>query len=190
MFVVKYLSLYDNFGQESAYPYEDNYLKIHKIKQGPNKGKIQFRFIIPTDNMFYSKKDEENKSSMVLGCVKILDTKYENNSQIRKIELGPVRFRKVAPNTMESVFVEFLIDMGYEADKSTMYAESRYGIFSNLLKELKEKFSNELKVVAENANNLGDVIDNIKNIRQKVFDYLKPHFSEWQLQRSAKQYNL
>lgn len=193
---MNHIKIYEEFESEyiNPFPYQDNYLRIHKIKQGPNKGKIHFIFIIPTeyDTVKHIKKDEENKYSMVLGCIKILDTEYENNPQIRNIELGPVRFRKVAPNTMESVFIEFLISMGYETEDKAgnMYSAARFGEFSELLKDLKDTFSDELGKVAETAKNLGEVMDNLKILRNEIFETLKNHFEDWQLQRSIKSYNL
>jgi hypothetical protein len=107
---MKYLKLFEDsknmrkFEKVPAIRYEDDYLKIHKIKEGPNKGKIIFKFNEKIDRGL-----DWSSLSVMSGCAKILDTKYEKIPEIRNIELSDdKKFRRVHSNSIDVILQNFL----------------------------------------------------------------------------------
>lgn len=149
------IKIFKELKVDSYWAFEDEKLKIHKILNGPNKGKILFYFLNEETNLF------NDKFSMLLGCAMILDTKYERKKEIREITLGPIQFRKVYVNTITAILERFC-----EYD-------------NKLISIMKERFSEQLKQIPENSNNLGDMIDALKIIKY-----------EFKLITEPKKYNL
>ena len=82
----------------SYWQFKDEYLGIHKVLNGENKGKIQFRF-------FNNKKNDfSDKYSVMSGSALLLGTKYVNYTEIREITIENALFRKVQINTIEYIF--------------------------------------------------------------------------------------
>jgi hypothetical protein len=153
---VKYIRFFESFEKQNYWAYEDNFLRIHKILNPPNNGKILFRFYDEKSNDF------NIKYSMMAGCAKLLGTKYENNPEVRSITLGN-RFREVKVNTMDSIFRNFLVELGYERQR--MFGDS-------LAKELRNEFGDYLQKIPSDAKNLGDIIDGLKELQSIVEPYV------------------
>lgn len=123
--------------------FEDKYLKIQLIKNGVNKGKIMFRFFNNDTKQF------SDKYSMMYSAAILLDSKYERISEIRNIPIGPVLFRKVQTNTLDAIIRKFCTN----AVDMILYAS---------------KFSNEIKNIPMNANNMGDIFDGLRDVRDRI----------------------
>ena len=157
--------------------FESKYFKVHKITSGPNKDKISFRF-------YNEENDTYNiKCSAILGCTRIIDTKYESNEKLRSIDIGGKKFRKVYYNSIESILKEFLIynytdeqikKMGYYLDIRKLITIFG-GIFSKIM--------NESKII-------GDVIDKLKIIKKEITKKQYEHFKKWKFDNDTKKYNL
>jgi len=175
---MKYLKIYENFDESFKKPYfafEDDFLTIHKINNGVNKGKILFKFL--------DKTGFDNPYSMTLGCAKILDSEYENYSDIREIKIEG-RFIKVQKNTAEAILHEFLLDMGYEIPSMSMKW------VYDIKEKLWEEFEDKIISIPGHAKDLGDVLDGLRKVRNEVFEFQKDHFEKWQLDRDINKYNL
>jgi hypothetical protein len=148
--------------------YIDEFLYVYKIK-GFAKGKIIFKLY----NKDAREADQKwSTFSMLSGCAQILDTKYENKPEIRNITLGSAKFRKVMPNTIDRVFFDFLKDLGYNRNSNPL-----------VIKELKVEYQEKLKQIPKAAINLGDVLDELKKIRELIRE-------KWILLIDMVKYNL
>jgi hypothetical protein len=165
-----------NFEKMPAIQFEDDYLKVHKIKEGPNNGKILLKFNDDRDmNTTWS------VLSMTSGCAKILDTKYEKIPEIRKVELS--NFRVVHSNSIDVILENFLKQMGYEDNNILWYK-------SEVMVKLKELFADKIKMCVNSAKDLGEVMDNLRKVREEIFEFQKPHYEEWEMRKNANKYNL
>lgn len=180
---MKYLKTYEekyeidlNFDKiNSYYLFEDNYLKIKKIKNGENKGKIFFNFF--EDYALIS------KSSLMLGCAKILDTKYEKNKNIRNIEISDsIKFRKVQPNTMDAILKIFINKIGYPEKEVKNIFSKRYNEMMSI--------DNDIRMIALRSKNLGEVLDGLKKIQESFIESERERFEEWEFQNNIKNFNL
>ena len=167
MKIKKFENIGDYFNKDKRYEFEDEDLQIEKISYGPNNGKIQIRF--------YDKetKSYSYKCSMMAGCTRLIDTEYENYPEIRKNELAPdydelKKLRKVQANTIESILKYFLEKNGINQDE---------------LKEVELifllKYKDEIINIAKNAKNLGDILDDLR----EIYNQLKFYYD-------VKKYNL
>ena len=169
----------------SPIKFEDDRIIVHQIKTGQNKGKILFKF----NNEIQSSWD---KYSMMSGCAKIIDTEYEKVPEIREVELGDSKFRKVQGNTIDVVLYEFLKDMGYENEPND-FGIGKGDVLWNGSQEmlkLKVNFSDKIKMIPADAKNLGEILDKLRVVREKIFEFQKDHFERWEIERSAKRYNV
>jgi hypothetical protein len=159
---VKYLRLFE----ELWFEYEDNFLRIQRIKGGPNKGKVNFSFK-------YINKSTSlptwSKYSPVAACVKLLDTKYEKDSKIRNIQIS---IPDVKQSTMDAVFRNFLKKLGYTDKKELIGADSH-------VRSLRKMFGEDVKNIGIKAHNIGDILDGLKEIESIIEPYL-----------SSQKYNL
>jgi len=170
---MKLIKLFEEYNTDYL-AFNDEYLSIHKILNGANKGKIRFILHDPLTG------GGDYKYSMMGGCGYILGTKYDKMPEVRNITVGG--FRKVPTNTMEHIFNDFIEDMGYE---DLVYAHER-----KIKEDLLKNFGDEIKKVAEESYNLGDILDGLKNIQNKVFSHLKNDYEEWRLKKDTDKYNL
>ena len=175
------IKLFDEY-INTATMFSDENLDITKILHGPNIGKIGFSIHVKKDktDLHVQKSVFGGKYSMFYGSILIIGTKYEKMSEIRRIETG--RFRKISTNTMESIFTEFMKDMGYN---DLSFTKERI-----IVEDLIRKFGEQIEKVATNSQNLGEIIDGLKSIRNQVFDYLKKDFEEWIFKRDVDKYNI
>ena len=164
-----FLEKYDTF--------EDKNLIVHQIKHGENMGKIFFRF------RNKDTKEFTDKYMMVYGCVKILDTKYEKNTIIRNIKLGPIKFRKVQVNTLGATLNTFLKDLGYD----NMEIDN---VKKRSLSTIIPKFHDKVRELVMTAKNLGDVLDGLREIREYIFNNQREYYEEWKLNKKITKYNL
>lgn len=153
------VKIFEDFekSNDSYWVFEDEYLKIHKILHGANKGKILFRIFNPKENNF------NDKFSMMYGAAIILGTKYTNYPQIREIKLGPIKFRKVQPNTIDAIISNFLKDLKHDDDVSTLWIE--------MFSKMKFKFEKYIKKIAEESIDLGEVFDGLKKVKDEIEIY-------------------
>ena len=86
---------------------------------------------------------------MMYSAARLLYTKYANNSEIRNIPIGPVLFRKVQTNTLDAIIRRFCTNN----DDIILY---------------KSKFSDEIKNIPMNANNMGDVFDGLRQVGDRI----------------------
>lgn len=176
-----------NFEKVPAIQFENDYLKIHKITEGPNKGKILFKFNENNDTKWSS-------LSMVSGCAEILDTKYENIPEIRNVELSDnEKFRNVHGNTIDVVLQKFLTQMGYVSINKNIFDRFVSDVLwyrSEIMVNLKNLFTDKIKMCADSAKDLGEVTDLLKKVRDEVFEYQKDHYDDWELKRNITKYNL
>ena len=185
---MKYLMKLENFTKSKIYlkyfnaenkwfAFADDNLRIHKIKNGANKDKIIFA--TP-----YRENEVEtwSKQSLMLGCTSLLDTEHENNPEVRKIEIGGMKFRKIQNTTLGAISRYFLMQMGF--------SKERVNIIYNGLRILRPIFVDELRKLAETAKNLGEVIDGLKIIREEFFNSNKDEYDAWRLDTDTKKYNL
>lgn len=163
-------------GGDSNFPFKDDKIKIHQVKNGPNKGKIGINFI-----------DENQKFAYASGCARLLDTEYEHNIEIRNVKISP-KFKKITQFSVEVILRYFLLDMGYVEDVDNNI-ENVIWVGSDVMTILKDKFEDDFKEL-ENSKNLGDVMDGLRKIRDEVFEFQREHFEEWEMNRNAKKYNL
>lgn len=176
IYYIMKIVLFENY--DSWFFFDDSNIRVHKIKNGPNQGKIRFYFLNVSSSLY-------SKCSMGLSCFRILDTKYEKNSEIRNITLGPKRFRILQANTNHTIIKEFVFDILKNHDAGELFSVSHK--FINLL-EL--KFEEKLKNIAVDCKNLGEVMDNLKKIRNEMMEYIKNDLEEWILDQDTKKYNL
>jgi uncharacterized protein YpbB len=164
-----------------AIQFQDEYLIVHKVTEGPNKGLIKFKV--------YEESSERYSItySMLYGAAFLLDSKYETNEQIRNIKLENIaKFRKVNDNTIDAIIFEFLKDIGYSKDKIERMRFDSY----HSIKELNTIFFSAIKEVAKYSKNIGEVFDGLRRIRDGFFYYEKPYFDEWKLKNNQEKYNL
>lgn len=133
----------ESYKTDNYWVFKDDFLKIRKLTKEPVEGKILFRF-------YYEKY--EDVCSMLYGCAKLLNTKYENNDQIRGITLGD--YRKVNTSSINAILRLFC-----QNDEE-------------LAKRIKIKYSDDIYKIVDNAHNLGDVIDGLRIFYDKKIDIL------------------
>ena len=56
--------------------------------------------------------------------------------------------------------------------------------------KLKVNFSDKIKMIPADAKNLGEILDKLRVVREKIFEFQKDHFERWEIERSAKRYNV
>lgn len=176
---------YSDYDKSSYWAYSDNFIKIHKILNGVNKGKIQFRFFDEnaSHGQYFS-----YKCSMMFGVAKLLDTKYANLPEIRDITIGSIKFRKTHSNTIEHILKLFTkIDFSCynnpdDKDKSLI---KRIISSSSIL-----KFGDNIKEISLTAQNLGDIFDKLKILRDEVYEYQKELLERYIIELDTKKYNL
>lgn len=101
---MKYIKMYEYVvGSSGKYKFDDGNLKIFQIVEGPNKGKISFRF--PSEDTFHG----YDSNSLILGASKILDTDYINNPDIRNIELMDYKYKKLTTSTKYTTIMQFFM---------------------------------------------------------------------------------
>lgn len=163
--------------------FQDSNLTIIEIIEGVNKDKISFR-IYGDDGLWEG-------YSMIAGCVKILDTDYINNSDIRKIEINGEKFRAVQDRTITDVFIEFLIDMGFDkksaTDSNRLINKNAQHWNSNYDNNI---FAKKIRKLTKNARNLGDIFDGLKKIREEFYVFEKEDYEKWKLENTMKKFNL
>lgn len=175
---MKYLNTYEikKYPNTKFYwAYESKDFKVHKIITGPNKDKISFRF--------YDKSNDNYsiKCSTILGCAKVVDTKYENDENLRSIEIGGDKFRRVYINSVEAIIRLFIID-----EFSKDFFNSKYFDFKRLINIFGSIFGKVLR----DAKNIGNVIDNLKILKQKMLKMEEENFKKWKFENDTKKYNL
>lgn len=185
---MKRLKIYDNFYTSNSYKkpfvFTEVKLKIHKIPNGVNKDKITFRFFNKINN------DYTDKCSLMLGCARVIGTKYENNTEIRNIEIGGDKFRKVLYNTVETIILLFLKDLNYtklgKYEINTISGEKYYINTKKLVYLFTDYFQN----ILTNAINIGDVIDELKKLKPKIIKKHQDIFDEWLLDKNINKFNI
>lgn len=164
-----------------AIQFQDEYLIVHKVTEGTNKGLIKFKV--------YEESSERYSItySMLYGAAFLLDSKYETNEQIRNIKLENIaKFRKVNDNTIDAIIFTFLEDIGY--DKESIDKMKFGGEHS--IKVLNLMIFSAIKKVAKNSKNLGEVFDGLREIRDEFFEFEKPYYNEWKTKKDQEKYNL
>lgn len=155
--------------------YKDNFVKVHKILHGVNQGKI--RFII-----FDDKKDEFIRYSMLFGAAKLLDTEYSDNTKIRNITIDPnPRFRKVSLITTEAI-----INLFFKKHDLHVFKE----LDSEFVRNEETKYKDDIQEVANNAKNLGDIFDGLRDIRNNFEKSHKELIDEHKLKTDTNKYNI
>lgn len=163
---MKYLRLFES----EYFIYEDDYLRIQQIKNGPNKGKTIFSF--------YYKNPRNgipswSKYSPLAACVRMIDTKYEKMSEIRNIDLMNTNIsREVKESTMDAVFRNYLSKLGFR-DREDLFKADNY------LRDLRKNFGSNIQEFVNKAECVGDLMDGIK----EVWEYIEPYLD-------TKKYNL
>ena len=183
-----YIKLYEEYliehdGKYPAAQFQDDYMIVHKVTEGSNKGRIKFKFYDEDD------KNYSNICSMIFGATKILDTKYIDNEQIREVKIGGIKFRKVPANTIDVVLNCFLEQMGYNPTTWRQNPEE-HSDREQLIKILKEVFEYKIKNVALESKDLGDIFDNLLKVRDEIFEFQKEHYVEYDSKRMSKKYNV
>ena len=155
---MKYLKLFENL----YYEYEDDRWRIQKIKSGPNKGKIniQKRYFKEGQPQLTG---EWTKFSPLAGCVRFLDTKYENDPRIRQIQYD-YSSKEVNISTMDAVFRNFLSKLGYKSKEDLFGAES-------IIRGLRVEFGKYLQEISNNAKTLGELMDGLREVEELVEPY-------------------
>jgi hypothetical protein len=166
--------------------FKDEYLGIHKILHGVNEGKIQFIFFNDKKNNF------SDKYSLMSGSAMILDTKYVDNIEIRKIIIEPP-LKKLFVNTKEYILNTFISTP--PTSEKNIYDSIKEPIvlgnyLRNLIENLKIVLGYKLEKIATESNNLGEIFDKLKIFREDVIQFQKEHFEKWELDRDTKKYNL
>ena len=178
-----YIKQFEDYSKDSYWAFEDDYLKIHKILHGTNRGKIQFR--TPNKENPYTL----NKFSMMYGASVLLDTKYVNLPEIREIEIGRELFRKVATNTMDSIMIEFTKRIDF-TDYDNVNDKDGFTIKRLLISSATFKFGDKIKEIALEAKNLGDIFDNLKIVKDEVYEYQTEMYNNFKLELDMKKYNM
>jgi hypothetical protein len=178
---MKYLKIFEEYND--MFQYKDNYVEVQKIVYGPNKGKIRFYFYEPSTDEHHLGTLDRYSTSLLLGCYKLLGTKYETMSEIRDIKLdSEPKFRKVQTNTADTIMKRLMVDLGYE--------ENMYAHLPKLREPIRAIFEPKLKQLPIEAKKLGDIIDWIRKFRDDFFAFQREEFEQWELERSMKKYNL
>lgn len=168
------LMLFEKYS--SYFDFDDGNVRVHKIKNGPNRGKIRF---------YFQEEDEGySKWSMGMGCNKLLDTKYAENEEIRKITLGHLaKFNKLQPNTTHAIIKNLI---SRELKKLNLPDDVPYSIMNKVEYEFKEI----LKNIALDCKNLGEVIDKLKNIDVRMSDFIYGYIKQIEFDDRINKYNL
>jgi hypothetical protein len=152
MEITKYSDI-DNC-DSSFYIFDDKYLRIHKIKSGPNAGKYRF-YIYDSENDRYIRR-----YSLAYGIYNILDTKYENDKRIHSFTIEVNRFKIIQPNTISAIINDILSNFN-NMEKIEKLRKER---------EIERKYKGDMKEMLLSCNTLGeciikirDVVDEIKN---------------------------
>ena len=175
---MKHLKIFEDYSLNFAF--EDENLKIEKILYGNNKDKISFRFYI--DDIL------SHKSSLMYGCSEILDSKYENNVNVRKIEIGGIKFRQIHENTIRFIIDDFLKKTDYDKDFfQYMPGKIKVNTIRNIIKI---HFTKDFTEIIEKSKNLGEVLDKLKRLRNEILDFLIDYYEEYQLNKDTNKYNL
>ena len=177
---------YSDYDKLSYWQYSDKFLKIHKILNGANKGKIQFRFF---DKDAGVGNEFSNKYSMMFGATKLLNTKYVDLPEIREITLGPVLFRKVPTNTMESIIREFTEKIDFSSydnpdDKDNFLINRILSSATTL------RYEDRIREIALKSENLGEVFDKLKIISDEAYEFQKELYDKMKLELDIKKYNM
>lgn len=188
---MKRLKKYDNFYTSNSYKgpfvFTDDYkLKIHKIPNGINKDKITFRFFNKINN------DYTDRCSLMLGCARVIGTKYENDTELRNIEIGGSKFRKNHYITIEAIINYFIKDLNYKKYRPSKYEivspdGEKYYVNNKYLVTL---FEADFQNIVENANIIGDIIDELKKLKPKILKVQQNHYDEWALNKNINKYNI
>ena len=180
---MKYLKIYEDFEKYPAVQFQDEYMIVHKVTVGDNKGRIKFKFYDEED------KNYSNICSMMFGAAKILDTNYIDNEEIRKLKIVKNKFKKVPTNTIDVVLNCFLEQMGYNPTSWRQHPDEHTDR-EQLIKILKENFEDKIKNVALESKELGDIFDNLLKVRNEIFEFQREHYSEYDARRMSKKYNV
>ena len=175
---MKYIKTYEDF-ENKWFAFEDSNLRVHKIKNGENKDKIMFATPYKNEDGV----ETWSKHSLMLGCARLLDTKYENNPKIREVEIGGMKFREIKIGTLSAISRLFLMQMGYSKEKVNTIIVS-FSLISL------DPIADNLKSLIETAKNLGEVIDGLRIIRDEFFDFHREEYEAWRLNTDIKKYNL
>jgi len=156
---MKYLKLFEDI----FYEYEDPKIRIQKIKNGPNKGKINLQTKYFRKDV---KREEWTKFSPIAGCVRLLATKYEKNPKIRNIVLDEINASKeIKVSTMDAVFRNFLSKLGYKSKEDLFGADS-------IIRGLRTEFGHYIQELSDKSKNLGDLMDGLREIEEFVEPYI------------------
>lgn len=137
----------ESYSRDNYWIFQDEFLKIRKLPGGPFKGKILFKFYQDINNW--------DVCSMILGCAKLINTKYEHNSQLREITIG--EYRKINPSSINAILRLFC-----QNDEE-------------LITRFKKEWTDEIHNIVDSASNFGDIIDGFKNgIYEQADLILKP----------------
>lgn len=161
-----------------AIQFKDDYLIVHKITEGRHKGKIKIKIYEESSDRY------SITYSLLSGIAILLDTKYEKNEQIRNIKVSDVHKIKTVPQpTVDLILHEFLIDIGYDLDFNK-------SIYSGKIKDLQIKFTDDIKNVLQKSNDLGDVFDGLRAVRDDITEFRKDHYEEYVRTTDTNKYNL
>lgn len=179
---MKYIKTYES-REYKAIQFQDEFLILHRVTEGNNKGLIKFKFYDEQD------KGYTNVNSMMLGSTKILDTPYEKNSIIRNVPILD-KYKKIQSTTFSIVMKHFFQAMGNLASVSLTPQEidklTWRDWYKNNTKPAMEMYFDDL----EDVKNLGDLLDTIRKIRERFFVLEEDEFKEFLLQKNIDKYNL
>lgn len=126
----------ESYKRESYWIFQDDFLKIRKLPIGSCKGKILFRF-------YNEQEDNWTVCSMILGCAKLINTKYEHNNELRKIEIGEYRKHNISS-------INAILRLFCQNDEE-------------LITRFKKEWTDEIQNIVDSAINFGDIIDRLKD---------------------------
>lgn len=174
---MKYLKTFEYWKDMPKGPYylfEDDYLKIQGIKNNENKGTIVFRF---------KKNKYVSKYSILFGCVKLLDTKYEGYKIIRDIKYDSILYSPIHHSTVIAILNKFIADKGY---KNKGYKNNKKNYKFIDMNIFKDKFQNKIILLPLECQTLGEILDGLREIRSEFFDY----FEQLEAEYTANLYNM
>jgi len=182
------------------YTYFENFIKMNGSVCNINWFIQQIDSLHPTDERLNVdlKTDLVAEFKKTVGYVFNNLFKYDGNElRVNKniryylTRLDTIELTNEQKNSMKKLY-EFLIDMGYE-DEPNKFGIGKGSILiesSDVMVKLKEKFGYTIiKMIPEKANNLGEVLDKLREVREKIFEFQKEHFELWEAER-AKRYNV